>query len=453
MIFGIMWYNLGTNKLKHGTKVCGIFNKNSKKSHPPPPPDPTLLELIILPAFLLLTIIAWVVLPSSAILPRGLPGDLPEPLALLPTLAMQPQSVPLLLLLLLPLLASAMLTSGGWEDLETLHHLDSRNSFEAMVTDRLLPTIDADRMEFVQADVKLAEMYKAGITCSSRAQTFKSLAQRVVNRHAWLFPRLQLTLNFKLKPQSPIASGVMYQADLFLQLKQDITLTALFHRLMRNQTEDVKSVGLCDLSFHEITVRKGECVYFEIAESPDELFNKTFQLARIYEMRRQFLGEKTKICATGIIMNGGKSQFTETSLVAKEFFETFLVDADPVVEVGLRDVPFFLCYSPQRSVFSTIEDLRDELQTEIKELKSEVKEMKAEIKQELKAEVKEMKAEIKQELKAEIKKKMKSGMKKMKSELKQELTSFKSEIKGDVSEIKGDISEIKALLKPATGGA
>ena len=343
---------------------------------------------------------------------------------------MQPQSV--------PLLASAMLTSGGWEDLETLHHLDSRNSFEAMVTSRLLPTIDADRMEFVQADVKLAEMYKAGITCSSRAQTFKSLAQRVVNRHAWLFPRLQLTLNFKLKPQSPIASGVMYRADLFLQLKQDITLTALFHRLMRNQTEDVKSVGLCDLSFHEITVRKGECVYFEITESPDELFNKIFQLARIYEMRRQFLGEKTKICATGIIMNGGKSQFTETSLVAKEFFETFLVDADPVVEVGLRDVPFFLCYSPQRSVFSTIEDLRDELQTEIKELK---------------AEVKEMKSEIKQELKAEIKKKMKSGMKKMKSELKQELTSFKSEIKGDVSEIKGDISEIKALLKPATGGA
>ena len=69
----------------------------------------------------------------------------------------------------------------------------------------------------------------------------------------------------------------------------------------------------------------------------------------------------------------------ETCLIAKEFFKTFLVDADPVVEVGLKDCPFFLCYTPQRSVFGTIEDLRDDVRGDISRLESEMKKMKGDI--------------------------------------------------------------------------
>ncbi|EKX51672.1 hypothetical protein GUITHDRAFT_102936 [Guillardia theta CCMP2712] len=112
--------------------------------------------------------------------------------------------------------------------------------------------------------------------------------------------------------------------------------------------------------------------------------------------------------ASGTMKSDGLCELSE------EFLESFLVDADPMVEVGLREVPFFLGYTPQRTVFSTIEDLRDEVRADISRLGTKIKEMKTEIK-EMKTEIKEMKTEIKA--------------------------------------IKGDVSEIKVLLQRLTSGA
>jgi len=83
-----------------------------------------------------------------------------------------------------------------------------------------------------------------------------------------------------------------YQADMCLTFDKDTDLQTIFKDVVVNPAQDIRIYGK-----HGV-----EYICFEITETPGKIFEKLFQVNRLYNiLKSEMMGEDSKIAAMGLL--------------------------------------------------------------------------------------------------------------------------------------------------------
>ncbi|EKX44297.1 hypothetical protein GUITHDRAFT_109752 [Guillardia theta CCMP2712] len=167
--------------------------------------------------------------------------------------------------------------------------------------------------------------------------------------------------------------GMVCQADMTVCLKHDAYLSVLLQTVIDNPASDVIAVmpgPAGSVDYKQVRVKQHEYISFEMAETPDKVCEKIYQLSRLcHVLKDEFIGEQARIAATGILVNGKREDFELGAEVVRSFLSEAKADPD-LCELFDWQVPMFVCYAPIRT------DL-DACRSDIELLRSQMADMRS----------------------------------------------------------------------------
>jgi len=171
--------------------------------------------------------------------------------------------------------------------------------------------------------------------------------------------------------------GMVCQADMTVCLKHDAYLSVLLQTVIDNPASDVIAVmpgPAGSVDYKQVHVKQHEYISFEMAETPDKVCEKIYQLSRLcHVLKDEFIGEQARIAATGILVNGKREDFELGAEVVRSFLSEAKADPE-LCELFDWEVPMFVCYAPVRTDLdasrSDIELLRSQIQAEVADIRS-----------------------------------------------------------------------------------
>ena len=164
-----------------------------------------------------------------------------------------------------------------------------------------------------------------------------------------------------------------YQADMCLTFDKDTDLETIFKDVVVNPAQDVRIFGKHGVSYEDLQVMKEEYICFEITEAPGKIFEKLFQINRLYNvLKGEMIGEDTKIAAIGLLTNGKREDFEVVSVCLSRFF-SLVSDRDDLKSfLDPGSIPFVLIYTPYRNVYGAIQGLKEDVDKRFDDLKEDV---------------------------------------------------------------------------------
>ncbi|EKX44248.1 hypothetical protein GUITHDRAFT_109707 [Guillardia theta CCMP2712] len=176
--------------------------------------------------------------------------------------------------------------------------------------------------------------------------------------------------------------GMVCQADMTVCLKHDAYLSVLLQTVIDNPASDVIAVmpgpaGSAD--YKQVHVKQHEYISFEMAETPDKVCEKIYQLSRLcHVLKEEFIGEQARIAATGILVNGKREDFELGAEVVRSFLSEAKADPD-LCELFDWQVPMFVCYAPIRTDLDACRSEIELLRMEVADMRSRDKALRAEL--------------------------------------------------------------------------
>ncbi|EKX31622.1 hypothetical protein GUITHDRAFT_122192 [Guillardia theta CCMP2712] len=212
-----------------------------------------------------------------------------------------------------------------------------------------------------------------------------------------------------------------YQADMCLTFDNDIDLQTIFKDVVVNPAQDVRIFGKHGVSYEDLQVMKEEYICFEITETPGKIFEKLFQVNRLYNvLKGEMIGEDSKIAAIGLLTNGNREDFEVVSGCLSRFFSLASDHHELTSFVDPGSIPFVLIYTPYRNIYGAVQDLKENVDRKFDELKEDVDTRFNELKEDVDTRFNELQSNV------------------------TALQSDVTELKSDVSELKSDVSELKS---------
>jgi len=262
--------------------------------------------------------------------------------------------------------------------LDLVHHM---GAYESLILSRCASP-GCIRREKLRVDKEMSrKLAESGVLTDGYMKRFNAAVDAACNKYTKRLEKChdesRLTIS-RLAAKTPnIEKVTEFQADLCVSFDEDTDLETIFKDVIDQPAADVKIFGQPGVSYEHFEIRKGEYMCFEITEKPGKVFEKLFQVNRLYNvLKDDMIGADTKIAAMGLLMNGKREEFEIVSLCMREFFSLASdakYDLAPMVEPAR--IPFFLMYTPYRNIFGVMQDLKNTVESKFNKMEGKFNEM------------------------------------------------------------------------------
>ncbi|EKX53964.1 hypothetical protein GUITHDRAFT_100214 [Guillardia theta CCMP2712] len=262
--------------------------------------------------------------------------------------------------------------------LDLVHHM---GAYESLILSRCASP-GCIRREKLRVDKEMSrKLAESGVLTDGYMKRFNAAVDAACNEYSKRLKECHdeshLTIS-RLDPKTPDLKKVTeFQADLCVSFDEDTDLETIFKDVIDQPAADVKIFGQPGVSYEHFEIRKGEYMCFEITEKPGKVFEKLFQVNRLYNvLKDDMIGADTKIAAMGLLMNGKREEFEIVSLCMREFFSLASdakYDLAPMVEPAR--IPFFLMYTPYRNIFGVMQDLKNTVESKFNRMDGKLDEL------------------------------------------------------------------------------
>jgi len=262
--------------------------------------------------------------------------------------------------------------------LDLVHHM---GAYESLILSRCASP-GCIRREKLRVDKEMSrKLAESGVLTDGYMKRFNAAVDAACNKYTKRLEKChdesRLTIS-RLAAKTPnIEKVTEFQADLCVSFDEDTDLETIFKDVIDQPAADVKIFGQPGVSYEHFEIRKGEYMCFEITEKPGKVFEKLFQVNRLYNvLKDDMIGADTKIAAMGLLMNGKREEFEIVSLCMREFFSLASdakYDLAPMVEPAR--IPFFLMYTPYRNIFGVMQDLKNTVDSKFEKMDGKFEKM------------------------------------------------------------------------------